>query len=71
MKRAKLLPNVKAAEVYVIIRVFNLGRGNGIQCAIYVDPYSAQENNDLVFRSEKWVVKPERMPSVILQRVDE
>jgi len=56
MQRIKL--NVQAsAEVYIILRVFNLDRDK-IAMQLYVDPTGMEERGELQFTSESYSVVP-------------
>ena len=56
MQRIKL--NVQAsAEVYIILRVFNLDRDK-IDMQLYVDPAGMEERGELQFTSESYSVVP-------------
>ena len=56
MQRMKL--GVQAsAEVYIILRVFNLDRDK-IDMRLYVDPAGMEERDELQFTSESYSVVP-------------
>jgi hypothetical protein len=44
-------------QVYVIFRVFNLGRDD-IGVRVLVDPEAMRQENQLLFTSETWSVRP-------------
>jgi hypothetical protein len=44
-------------EIYVIIRVFNLGR-NDMDMRIYLDPKSLEEEGKLLFSADTYTVVP-------------
>lgn len=46
------------SEVYILMRVFNLGQGDKIDMRLYVDPYSAKVRGDLTFTASNWLVNP-------------
>lgn len=50
--RGRSVPNV-----YIIFRVFNLGRNN-LGVKLYVDPEAHRLRGDLVFESQSWTVRP-------------
>ena len=53
MERMALRDRIPATEVYVIMRVYNLGRRNmGIR--YYVDPWAWKEREDLIIEAESY-----------------
>jgi hypothetical protein len=46
-----------SAEVYIILRVFNLSKDN-IDMRLYVDPAGMEERGELSFTSESYSVVP-------------
>jgi hypothetical protein len=46
-----------SAEVYIILRVFNLNK-NDIDMRLYVDPAGMEERRDLIFTPESYSVVP-------------
>lgn len=44
-------------EVYIIFRVFNLGRGS-MGLSLYVDPEEHRRKGTLRFTTDKWTVVP-------------
>lgn len=44
-------------NVYIIFRVFNLGRNN-LGVKLYVDPEAHRLRGNLVFESQTWTVQP-------------
>ena len=44
-------------EVYVIFRVYNLGKAN-TALMVYVDPEEHRRAGRLLFKSDKWTVVP-------------
>ena len=57
MQRMVLTPGQRAAEVYIILRVFNLGQGR-IGMRLYVDPETMRRNGELQFAAEQYTVIP-------------
>lgn len=57
MQRMTLTPGQSAAEVYIIFRVFNLGK-EGLNLKVYVDPEAYGQRNELVFEPQSWTVTP-------------
>jgi hypothetical protein len=49
--------NDNQASVYVIIRVYNLGR-DSVGMKVYVNPGLMEVRGELVFRTETWSVVP-------------
>ena len=54
MHRMALSPDYLSTEVYIILRVFNLGQEN-MGMRVYVDP---ARNGELVFEADSFTVKP-------------
>ncbi|KAL4796623.1 hypothetical protein BDV19DRAFT_398235 [Aspergillus venezuelensis] len=50
-------PNQEDPRLYVIIRVYNLGRDD-VRMKIYVNPGSMRERGELLFTAETWSVLP-------------
>ncbi|KAL8716310.1 MAG: hypothetical protein Q9220_000215 [cf. Caloplaca sp. 1 TL-2023] len=46
------------SSIYMICRVFNLGKGDMTGMNIYVDPESKRRNQQLEFSTHTWAVKP-------------
>ena len=46
-----------AAEIYVVLRVFNLGKPN-MGMRVYVDPEYLRQESKLEFTAESWTVIP-------------
>jgi hypothetical protein len=46
-----------SAEVYIILRVFNLNK-NDIDMRLYVDPAGMEERRDLIFTPESYSLVP-------------
>ncbi|KAK4695759.1 hypothetical protein P7C71_g2041, partial [Lecanoromycetidae sp. Uapishka_2] len=57
MQRMALSPNRQSTEVYIILRVFNLGQEN-MGMRLYVDPANLERNGELIFEAESYTVKP-------------
>ena len=55
MYRMALKPENPATEVYVILRVYNLGRRD-MDMRIYVDPYTMSREKKLIFQAESYSV---------------
>ena len=55
MYRTALYPKNPATEVYVILRVYNLGRRD-MDMRIYVDPYTMSREKTLKFQAESYSV---------------
>lgn len=55
MHRVALDPKKPATEVYVILRVFNLGRRD-MDMRIYVDPATMRKEKKLTFQAESYSV---------------
>jgi hypothetical protein len=51
------LGNQASKEVYIILRVFNLGKNN-VDMRLYVDPAGMEDKGELEFTSESWSVVP-------------
>ena len=62
MKKARLVPGSVTSDIYVLMRVYNLGQPDELGLRVYVDPYSAKKRGELVFHSDKYAVSPGRMP---------
>ena len=56
MQSMQLEPGRSRAEVYVILRVFNVQGKIGLR--VYVDPESSRHNGELEFNVDTWAVKP-------------
>jgi len=56
MQTKALRPGRTSAEIYVICRVYDLGK-DSMNWKIYVDPEAHRQRNALVFTSS-WTVKP-------------
>ena len=48
-------PGESATEVYIIMRVFNLGRDD-INVDFFVDPETLRREGELKFEAESWTV---------------
>ena len=59
MTDLELQPDVPSSEVYVIFRVYNLGKSD-IGVKLYVDPMAAKARGELDFKVDTWGVKPVR-----------
>ncbi|KAH6672846.1 hypothetical protein B0J14DRAFT_667527 [Halenospora varia] len=57
MRRYTFPPGRSVPNVYIIFRVFNLGRNN-LSVKLYVDPEAHRLRGDLVFESQTWTVRP-------------
>jgi hypothetical protein len=55
MERMRLREGEVSAEVYIILRVFNLDKDT-IDMRLYVDPKGIEERGDLVFTPESYSV---------------
>jgi len=56
--RSYTLPDDSSVpNVYIIFRVFNLGRNN-MSVKLYVDPEGHRLRGDLLFEPQTWTVKP-------------
>lgn len=53
-----LTPGTPAAEVYVLVRVFNLERED-VGLRVYVDPERYKRAGVLAFNVDTWIVKPD------------
>jgi hypothetical protein len=51
----------KQSEVYVIFRVYNLGKPN-MAVKVYVDPERLRSDKKLRFTTDKWTVVPSVPP---------
>jgi hypothetical protein len=61
MMEHKMLPDdAAAAEIYLIARVFNLGR-SGMGLKLYVDPARLRRDGTLAFKTDKYTVTPVRL----------
>ncbi|KAK0653491.1 hypothetical protein DIS24_g5934 [Lasiodiplodia hormozganensis] len=58
MQRMALTPGTPAAEVYVLVRVFNLERED-VGLRVYVDPERHKRAGVLAFNVDTWIVKPD------------
>lgn len=58
MQRMALMPGTPAAEVYVLVRVFNLERED-VGLRVYVDPDRYRLAGALAFSVDTWIVKPD------------
>jgi len=56
MRPLALQPDVSSSEVYVILRVFNLGKSD-VGVKLYVDPMAAKQRGELDFSVDTWAVK--------------
>lgn len=56
MRRLALQPGTPAAQIYVLIRVFNLEQEN-IGLRVYVDPEKHRRDGTLQFGVDTWTVK--------------
>ncbi|KAL2038032.1 hypothetical protein N7G274_009252 [Stereocaulon virgatum] len=65
MRRTALIEDQPTAtEVYVILRVFNLGKAN-MDVQIYTDPATMEKNGELLFEGESYTVTvPDKVPVV-------
>lgn len=65
MRRTALIENQPTAtEVYVILRVFNLGKKD-MDVQIYADPATMEKNGELLFEGESYTVTvPDKLPTV-------
>ncbi|KAL3421238.1 ino80 chromatin remodeling complex protein [Phlyctema vagabunda] len=57
MQHYAFQPGRSAPNVYIIFRVFNLGRNN-LSVKLYVDPEAHRLRGDLIFESQTWTVRP-------------
>lgn len=57
MRRMALDPTKPATEIYIILRVFNLGQDN-IGMRLYVDPATMKRNGQLKFDAASYIVTP-------------
>ena len=57
MHEMVLHPGVPVKNIYVILRVFNLGQED-MGMRIYVDPASMERNGELQFQAETYTVVP-------------
>ena len=62
MKQTRLKPGTVTPDIYVLIRVYNLGQPDELGFRVFVDPYSAKKRGELLFRADKYVVSLGRMP---------
>lgn len=53
----KLYEDRPATEVYIILRVFNLGKSN-MGMRLYVDPATMADSGELIFEAESYTVAP-------------
>lgn len=62
MQRMKLIPGQEPKEIYIILRVFNLGL-DSMGMKIYVDPAGGRSfPAELVFEAESYTVTPYKNP---------
>lgn len=59
MRDKALVEGRVSREIYVVCRVYNLGREN-LNVKIYVDPEAHNRDGSLVFESHSWTVTPRR-----------
>lgn len=57
MQRMTLTPGQSAGEIYIVCRVYNLGRDN-LNVKLYVDPEAYRLRNELAFEAQSWTVTP-------------
>jgi hypothetical protein len=57
MEESKMVPHVQAKQIYVLCRVFNLGKED-IGMRIYVDPWSMKQDEELKFTETNYSVVP-------------
>lgn len=57
MHEMALHPGLPAKNIYVIMRVFNLGQED-MGMRIYVDPATMEQNGELQFQAETYTVVP-------------
>lgn len=57
MERMRIDHSSPGNEIYVVFRVYNLGK-NGMGVKLYVDPESLRQSNELVFTPESYSVRP-------------
>jgi hypothetical protein len=50
-----LRPEQTSEKIYVLFRVFNLGKEN-INMKIYIDPETHRRSNTLLFEAQTWTV---------------
>ena len=62
MTDLELQPDVPSSEVYIILRVYNLGNSD-IGVKLYVDPMEAKAKGELDFKVDTWGVKQVRSQS--------
>ena len=59
MRSKALVEGRVSDEIYVVCRVYNLGREN-LNVKIYLDPAAHDRDGSLVFKSYTWTVTPRR-----------
>ena len=52
------------ATIYLICRIFNLGRGDETGLQVYLDPETRRINGELQFTTHTWAVKPLTHPTM-------
>ena len=57
MHEMTLQPGIPVRNIYVILRVFNLGQDD-MGMRIYVDPAAMERNGELEFQAETYTVVP-------------
>jgi len=57
MQRMTLTPGEISERIYVVFRVFDLGK-ESMNVKIYVDPEAHRLRNALLFESQAWTVRP-------------
>lgn len=64
MHRMALSPDYPSSEVYIILRVYNLGQAN-MGMRVYIDPASWEKKGHLVFDAESYTVKPREVDEIL------
>ncbi len=57
MKHMALTSETAATEIYIILRVFNLGQ-DSIGMRLYVDPMTMKREGQLLFEPSSYIVTP-------------
>ena len=47
-----------APKIYVIIRIYGVGKGDATGLSVYIDPETLRQKGELDFRTETWAVTP-------------
>ena len=50
--------HARALSIYIICRIFNLGKGDETGVHIYLDPETKRRNRELEFSTHTWAVRP-------------